>query len=110
MSHYSAYIAEKTSKSIIETDKGFVTYSYPNQTTVYIEDIYIRPEFRNLHEASKLADQVIDIAREKGCTKALGSVVPSTKESTKSLSVLIAYGMSLVSSTNDFIVFEKGIK
>lgn len=109
MSLYSDYISEKTNKSIIETEKGFVTYSFPDKTTVYIEDIYIKPAYRNSYEASLLANQVVDIAKERGCVKLVGSVVPSTKNSTASLSVLIGYGMKLSSSTNDFILFEKDL-
>lgn len=109
VSLYSEYIGEQTKKSIIETEKGFVTYSFPDKTTVYIEDIYIKPEHRKTHEASNLANQVVSIAKERGCTRLLGSVVPSTNNSTKSLLVLTSYGMKLSSSTNDFIVFEKEI-
>lgn len=109
MSLYAAYIAEKTNKSILETDIGFVTYGFPDPNTVYIEDIYIDKAHRKSKEASRLADQVADIAREKGCTKMLGSVIPSTKNSTDSIKVLIAYGMKLESSAVDFILFSKGI-
>lgn len=109
MSLYSQYLIEKTQKSIIETDIGFITFDYPDSSTVYIQDIYITPDFRKSKKASNLADQVVSLAKAKGCTKLLGSVIPSTKNSTDSLKVLLAYGMSLVSSSNDFILFEKRI-
>ena len=56
-----------------------------------------------------MADEIAKIAKKEGCTKMLGSVVPSAKNSTISLKVLLAYGMTLQSSTNDFIIFEKEI-
>lgn len=108
MSLYANYLREKTNDEILETDKGFATYRYlDNDKTVYIVDIYVLPDFRNTHEASKMADSIIAEAKEKGCTKMIGSVVPSAKGSTASLKVLLAYGMTLDSSTNDFILFKK---
>ena len=77
--------------------------------TVYIVDLYILPDFRREHVASFLADSIVEEAKLKGCNKLLGSVVPSNKNSTTSLKVLLGYGMVLESSSNDFIVFRKDI-
>ena len=101
---------EKTDKTIIETEKGFITYSFTDKDTCYIQDIFILPDFRKSNEATKLANQVVDIAKAKGCKKLLGSVVPSSKNSTDSLKVLLAYGMTLDSCTNDFILFSKSLE
>ena len=110
MSMYSKYLAEKTEDMIKETDQAFVSYRYlPESKTVYIVDLYVLPEFRNTDVASTLADTIVEEARAKGCTTLLGSVIPSNKNSTVSLRVLLAYGMRLESSTNDFIVFKKEI-
>ena len=106
MSLYGQYIAERENKSIIETDKGFVTF-YPMNGGLYLEDIYVIPEERHSREASKLADQVAEIALEKGLTKLYGSVVPSANNSTASLRVLLGYGFKLDSCTNNFILFRK---
>lgn len=94
---------------MIETEHGFIVYSYPDKDTVYIEDIYTDADHRESHLATALATRVIHIAKTKGCTKAVGSVVPSTKGSTTSLKVLLAYGMSLNSSSNNFILFSMEI-
>lgn len=109
MSLYAKYVHEKTSKLIVETDQAFATYLFTDETTVYIEDIYVVPEARNTDVASIIADSIVAIAKEKGCTKLLGSVVPSNKGSTASMKVLLAYGMRLKSCNNDFIIFEKEI-
>lgn len=109
MSLYSDYIKERTNRSMIETDDGFVIYFYPNPQTVYIEDIYVVPSKRKSHLASEMADLVVKEAKEKGCNVLIGSVAPSAKNSTASVKVLLAYGMELDSSQNDFIVFKKGI-
>jgi len=89
-------------------DFGFATYRHlPDQKATYIIDIYVVPKLRRSGLAKELADQIAIEAKSVGHTKLMGSVVPSAKNSTASVSILIAYGMTLKSSTNDFIVFEK---
>lgn len=107
MSLFADYLRERTNTQIIEIPQGFCTYKFMEDNTIYIEDIFTLPEFRRSNVASQLADQVCDIGREKGCTHVIGSVVPSAKNSTASISVLIAYGMKVDRSMNDFIVFKK---
>ena len=110
MSLYAKYLTEKTDDKIMETDKGFVTYRYlDDKKTVYITDIYILPDFRKTNEASLLADRVCDEARENKCSIVMGTVVPSNKNSTDSLRVLLGYGMRLFYSSNDLIAFRKDI-
>ena len=106
MSLYAEYLRERTSDEILETSRGFATYRYLDQT-VYIVDIYVVPQFRQTGEASQMADAIAKEAKEKGCVKMIGSVVPSSRGSTNSVKVLLAYGMKLASSGQDFILFEK---
>lgn len=109
MSHYASYLKEKTNDQILETEHGFATYRYTSEKTVYIVDLYVAPDFRKSGTASALADIIVEEARKKGCTELIGSVVPSTKNSTDSVRVLLAYGMTLLSSMNDFVIFRKDI-
>lgn len=110
MSLYADYLKERTNDQILELDFGFATYRHLADTkTTYIMDIFVLPKFRKEGLAAKMAGQIIDEARELGHTKLLGSVVPSNKNSTDSLRILLAFGMKLQSAVNDFIVFEKDI-
>lgn len=109
MSLFSDYLAERSNEFVIESEKGFVIYSFTDPKTVYIKEIFTASEHRKSHIATDLANQVITIAKSKGCTKALGSVVPSIRNATTSLKVLLAYGMKLNSSTNDLILFDMDI-
>lgn len=110
MSLYAKYLTERTNDRILEINHGFATYRIlPEQKAVYIVDIFVDSDFRKAGTASQMADEIAKIAKKEGCTKMLGSVVPSTKNSTASLKVLLAYGMSLQWSAQDFIVFEKEI-
>lgn len=105
---YAEYLKEKTSDHIIETARGFATYRFVDKA-VYIVDIYTIPQYRKTNEASTIADIIVEVAKKKGCVELLGSVVPSNKGSTDSLNVLLAYGMKLKSSSDNFIVFHKEI-
>lgn len=109
MNMYANYIKEKTGDLVYETDKGFAVYRYVGEDTVYILDIYVFPESRHKNVASSIADDIVMEAKKKGCTKLLGSVVPSLKNSVLGLKVLLAYGMVLDSSSNDFILLKKEI-
>lgn len=110
MSLYAEYLSERTNDEIIETAHGFATFRYLNEgKSVYIMDIYVKPEHRKTNLAADMADVIAKLAKAKGATEMLGTVVPSAKNSTTSLRVLLAYGMTLQSSTNDLIVFRKDI-
>lgn len=109
-SMYAQYLAERTKDEILETDVGFVTYRFLNEGgSVYIMDIFVKPECRLKGAAAEMADIVAEIAKERGATEMLGSVNPSAKHSTESLKVLVAYGMTLSGATNDIIFFRKDI-
>ena len=110
MSLYANYITERTNDLIVETAEGFATYRYMNDgKSVYVIDIYTIPAARRAGYAFYLGDKIVAEAKLKGCTELLGTVQPSTRNSTDSIKFLIAYGMSISSSTNDFLVFRKDI-
>jgi GNAT superfamily N-acetyltransferase len=108
---YAQYIKERSYDHILEHKEGFATYRYlDNKTTVYIVDIFVVQEARKSKVATRLADEIVKEASSKGCRELLGSVCPSSKGATTSLQVLIGYGMTLKSASNDFIIFTKEIK
>jgi ribosomal protein S18 acetylase RimI-like enzyme len=110
MSLYADYIRERTGDEIIERDNSFVTFRFLNENkAVYIVDIFVKPDCRDKNVAGQLADTVAQIAKAKGCTEMLGSVMPSAKGSTTSLKILLAYGFQLQSAGNDAIIFRKDI-
>lgn len=105
---YGRYIKERLNHDICESPHGFGTFSFEHEGC-YIRDIFVEPDFRQTKEASKIADQITEIAKARGCKKLFGSVVPSAQGSTTSLKVLLAYGFKLHSSSDNFILFEKDI-
>lgn len=108
MSLFSEYVKERGGKEIVESDKGFATYYYI-ENGCYIEDIYVQPEFRKSGEASRLADQISEIAKSNGCKILYGTVCPQANGSTSSLKVLLAYGFSLDSSINNLVILKKDL-
>lgn len=108
MSLFGDYIKERENKEIVEDSTGFATYSYLPQG-VYIQDIYVAPDYRHAGTAAKFADQIAVIAKEKGHTKMYGSVMPSAKGATSSLKVLLAYGFQLDSAGPNAIIMVKDI-
>jgi ribosomal protein S18 acetylase RimI-like enzyme len=113
MSMYKEYIEETTDTRMLETDYGFATYitSFGNDGHVdcYIEDIYVKPEFRKAYEASKIAKKIEEIAKKEGCTRLLGSVNLNIKDPTRSIKVLLQYGFEVLSAGEGFIWFKKNL-
>lgn len=110
MSMYAKYLKEKSHDEILETECGFASFRMINENkSVYIVDLYVEPDARNKKTASKLADEIVKIAKEKGAKELIGTVVPSAKGSTMSLKVLLGYGMHLFAANPDLVVFRKDI-
>ncbi len=108
MTLFAEYIKELAGKEIIESEKGFATY-YFFKDYCYIEDIYVRPDFRKDHVAASMADDIAVIAKSQGYSKLAGSIKPSNKNSTASMKVLLAYGFKIDSCVNDAIALVKEI-
>ena len=112
MKMYADYIKERLGDEIVIRDEGFATYRHTDFNGIastYIIDIYVRPDFRKTKIASEMADEITKVACQMGSKQLIGSVVPSAKGSTDSARVLLSYGMSLHSCTNDFMLFKKEI-
>lgn len=103
---YGQYIKERADKEIIEDERGFATYLFMDDGC-YIEDIFVRKEYRSKGIAKEMLDKISIIAKEKGCKKIIGTVVPSYKSSTYSLQAAFSYGFKLDSSRQNLIVYVK---
>ena len=107
---YFEYLIERRPEcKVLKNDKGFAIYSFTDNS-VYIEEIYVKPEFRKEAVASQLSETIQQEARDMGCLQVLGSVSPSAHGSTESIAVLLAHGMTLMSSQDDLIWFYKNLE
>lgn len=111
ISHYGRYVYEREGKSIHETDKGFVTYVFwPKFNSVYMEDIYVAPEFRRSKVTFELVSAVESVARLKGYKTLVGSVKPTANGATTSLKGMLAHGFEVDSCDGNLIWFKKLIE
>lgn len=109
MSLYGDYIKERENKDIIESDKGFATYTiYPNGEC-YLQDLYVVPAYRQTGLASNMADKIVEIAREANCNTLIGSVCVDANGATQNLKVFLNYGMQVNKIIGNMIFLKKNI-
>lgn len=112
MKLYADYLKERKLYEVISDDFGFATYGHmevDGGPAIYIEELYVAPEWRKKGIASKYADEIAKKAKEMGINKILGSVSPTCIGAHESMLILIAYGFKLHSCVNDLIYFVKEI-
>lgn len=111
---YAHYLKETQNKEMLETPHGFLTYGFncvpgAGFPHVYIEELWVDPEYRKSHVAATMADRVASIARERGITKMLGSVSLDRKGADANLEVLKRYGMRLFAAHDQTIFTIKDL-
>lgn len=109
VSIYSDYIKTLQGKGVIESEKGFATYSAFTDG-LYIENIYVVPDYRKTGIASLMADEIAEESKKQGYKYIYGSVCPIHNGATDSLKTLLAYGFSLLSSTSELILLRKEVQ
>jgi GNAT superfamily N-acetyltransferase len=105
-SSFAMYIEEREGKFIVEDERGFATYQFLKDC-IYVEDVYVRPEYRMVGVASTYVEAIEVIARERGLKRIITTVSPRAKNCTNSLKAVLAYGFILESSDSDAIYFSK---
>ena len=105
---FAQYVKERENAEVLETDKGFAKY-HLKPDHVYIEDIFVLPEFRKDGLAKEMANEIAKIAKEHGLSRMVGSVCLNAKGATASANVLLAYGMRLagIEQESGMIYFVK---
>lgn len=108
MSLYAQYVAEKDGMSVLEKEHGFAVFRIEGES-VYLRDIFVVEAKRKSNLAKEMADEIADLARKKGCKFMTGTVNPNLPSATKSVMVLIAYGMKLLSANQECLLFGREI-
>lgn len=111
MSLFAEYYKEREGVEVIERDLGLITYKFLPNGYCYIIDVYVKPDCRESRHCFTLADEVVAIAKEAGCSWLVGSVEPTLANATVSLKVLLAYGfkVSHLDTARNLIMFIKEI-
>lgn len=110
---FASYYKEREGKetifhSVDSMTVGFATYKWVDDGC-YIVDIFVVPDFRSKNIASKLADDISVIARERGCKFLWGSVDITADTSDQSMQVLLKYGMKMNHINGNMIYLKKDL-
>lgn len=105
---YKEYWKETFGRDVVENESGFASYKITGDYC-YIVDIYVKPEYRKMNIASKLADKICVIAKERKCKHVIGTVNLQSSDPTRSMAVLIGYGMKIHTQDTNTTVLIKDI-
>lgn len=67
--YFSCFVAENEENDITGYAAWFYSYYTWSGKSLYIDDLYVKEEFRGRGIGRKLLQQVIDFARKSGCHK-----------------------------------------
>jgi ribosomal protein S18 acetylase RimI-like enzyme len=109
MSLYGNYIKEREDKDIVESDKGFATFLVLNNGECYLQDLYVVPEYRKSGLAIDMTNEVVRIAKERGCNRLVGSVCVDDKFATHNMRIFLKYGMEIYKNSGTIIFLKKEI-
>jgi GNAT superfamily N-acetyltransferase len=104
---YWQYAKEREGIEVIEHQWGFISYKVTDPESVYIQDIFIKPESRGKDKAWQLMNEVIAEVKPKGAKKLYGTCVPAAIGSTESMKVMFAGGFKLHAAIDDLIYLIK---
>lgn len=103
--HYWAYIKEREGVDVLERPEGFVTIKLLS-VGLYMQDIYVAPEFRGTGVGKQLVDEAESIARGSGCQKLIGSC-SADASGTESLKAMLKLGFRVLSASDELIYLFK---
>lgn len=99
---YADYIKEKRGLGTIKSDYGFVTYLI-NGAEFFIEDFYVRPEFRKKGKAHELANEVYKLTDKYACEYITANISLGSNNATETLMFHLAMGQCLHSANQNII-------
>lgn len=106
---YTQWLKEYKNKGTLESEHGFIIYSYISENVIYLEDIYIKPESRNQKHSLALANRLTEIAKEKNVIQLVTSLCPTDKYFERSYANTIAYGFKISHVHNNLIILKKDL-
>lgn len=108
MSMYCDYLKEVYGKNVTENHNSVIVWTM-NAETLYIEDMYIKPEFRACGLGKDLMQAMIHIAKGNGCTKLLTSITMLNKYRDLNMQIFLKQGFSISSLGAGIIYLVKEI-
>ncbi len=93
---------------IVETQRGFMS-AIIHQTMCYVDNFYVKPEYRGTGSALQLTLQIIKQAKDRGCTDFAAEVYKSDPLYHYIVDLHKHFGMSVVEDTEFKTVTSKRI-
>ncbi len=84
---------------IAETDQGFMS-AIIHSDTCYVDNFYVRPESRGTNLAFRLTLQVIEHAKNQGCTMFAADVYKSDPMYNYNVDLHKHFGMEIIADTD----------
>lgn len=100
------YFKEREKMECIADEKSFINYQIEGENC-YSRDCFVLPEFRREKIATKLVDQVAEIASKAGCKLLWGSVSLKAENNSESMQAMLYYGFKLSHSSGEMIYLKK---
>lgn len=108
VSNYAQYIKERENRDIIETENGFLSYRITEDECL-VCDVFIKPELRRTGAIRYFSDEIVRIAKEKGCRYLAGKIYLTGAYATETLLHNLKWGFKLHSVEKECIVLVKYI-
>ncbi len=105
---YWQYVKERLDLEVLVEPEGFALFKVLPEG-LYLQEIYVKPEFRLGGAGRRLLGKVESGAQALGIKKIIGSCVPSSNGADASLRAILACGFKLVSCDKDIIYLTKDI-
>jgi GNAT superfamily N-acetyltransferase len=104
---YFEYIKEKLGREVVldSSQNGFIVYTLIDGT-LFIHDIYVRPEFRRQGVAKEMCDKVASLALDRGAKRIIAQCAVRSNGCNDSLMFCLHQGMQIVEANNDWIYLE----
>ena len=106
---YAQYLKERTNGECLEIEHAFATYHFVGTDSLYIEDVYVVPEYRRSRKSTELWNKIVEIAKQKGITKILGSVDLSLPSRDVSIKWIYERDMRISHVQNNMLYFIKEV-
>jgi GNAT superfamily N-acetyltransferase len=106
MRGYWAYLKEREGVDVVERPYGFMLLK-PDVGALYVQDIFVYPEFRKQGKAQEMLVLAEDMAAKSGFVALRGSCDPTTNGATESMRMALNYGFKLETVHNGLIYYKK---
>lgn len=101
---YAQYVEEKEGKSVLETERGFISYFYSTENNVHIDIIYIKPEFRRNRDGAHLWFSLVEAT--PGAASYTAAVETMHNDPTSSLKFILRAGFEVVGTRGTEILLH----